>query len=332
MSINKKASVLFLICFALFMALSIVLLPAIAKTEEQQYLFNSLFVSIPAFFIPTFIFRRKHRFPKLRAPRFTHVLLAAVAGIGCIFLNEALYFLNETVFFGIEIKSASTSAASIMGMNTFLMVISLALIPPVTEEYLMRGTLLEIWRRTSPIGAALLTALLFALLHAAPSAFIIYFGMGILFAFVYLITRNMFLTMIIHLINNLSSVVIAALQGNASAAAEGPAAEAAVQLEQLMSTRAGCFDLFFTYAIYAALFITPAIVLLHYSCKKRGLGKFAPEEPIGGELVGTTCEIVPEPVNKESLWRDPILWVTIGLLVILNVFSALRELGVLKLD
>ena len=128
MSINRKASILFLICVALFLVLSTFFLPLIVRTAEQMYLFNALFVSVPAFLIPAIVFRRKHRFPLFRAPRFTHILLAILCGIGCILLNEALYFLTEAIFFGIEVDSAATSAESITGMNTFVMFIALAVI------------------------------------------------------------------------------------------------------------------------------------------------------------------------------------------------------------
>ena len=193
---------------------------------------------------------------------------------------------------------------------------------------MMRGTMLETWRRTSPWGAALLTALFFALLHAAPSAFIIYFGMGILFAVVYLITRNVYLTMIIHFVNNLASVLSAWAKKSGMLNA---GAEAMETMQQYTSSRAGYIELFLSYALYAALLIAPALVLLDYSCKKRGLGRYAPEEPIGAAPEGAGLEANALCENKGSLWKDPVVWVTLGVLLTLNVISALFELGILKL-
>lgn len=337
MSINRKASILFLICVALFLVLSTFFLPLIVRTAEQMYLFSALFVSVPAFLIPAIVFRRKHSFPLFRAPRFTHILLAILCGIGCILLNEALYFLNEAIFFGIEVDSAATSAESITGMNTFVMFIALAVIPPISEEFIMRGTMLEAWRRTSPWGAAILTALLFALLHAAPSAFIIYFGMGILFAAVYLITRNVYLTIIIHFVNNIASVLSAAslnsgemLQDMTGELSESAGA-ASQTLDELTATRGGCLNAFFNCAIIAAVFIVPAVLLLKYSCKKLGLGMYAPEEPIGSETLPEieTGEVMHQETG--SLFRDPILWITLGILIVLNIVSGLIEFKVIEL-
>lgn len=333
MKLNKKASLLFLISLILFFALSTLILPHIAHTSAEMFLYNALLVSIPALLLPALVYRRVNRFPIFRAPRFTHILLSLVLGFGCLQLNQALYCLNETIFFGIEIDSAATTAESLLDMSVLNMVLSLGVIPPLSEEFLMRGALLETWRRYSPIGAAVLTSLLFALMHLAPSAFIVYFGIGLLFAAVYLITRNVWLTVIVHLVNNMASVLTAISMKNSAGLSEA-ADESAEMFGDLFATRGGTFEMFVIYAALAALFIVPAILGLKSSCEKRRIGMYAPSDaPVlpEGEALEEPEEAYVEASEeaKGSMWRDAVLWTTIAVLVILNVIMGLSEFGVI---
>ncbi len=356
MSLNKKASKLFLICLALYLGLSIVvsvvLELAAPGNNDLIFLMSSVAVSIPAFLIPALIFRRRNALPRFKAPRFGHIVIAVIIGAGAIYLNEALSFLNEAVFFGVDIQSNATTAETIMDLSIPTMLIALAVIPPISEEFIMRGALLEVWRRYSPIGAAILTSLLFALLHAAPSALIVYIGVGLLLAAVYLITRNVWLTVTVHFINNLFTALAAisiksfgGLEEAAETASESAelAEISGLDIESLMGSQSGLMRLFVYYLIIAAVIIVPMLLLLRASCKKRSIGMYASEDklpaPEGEEYAGSAfsegpafegAEAAAEPGEKGSMWKDGLLWVTIILLVILNVVTGLFEFGVIK--
>ncbi|MBO4563546.1 MAG: CPBP family intramembrane metalloprotease [Clostridia bacterium] len=341
MKLNRKASILFLISLGLYLALSVVLLLLQPKSTETAFLLNAFMISLPAFLIPAIIFRRRNRFPISPAPLFGHILLALLLGVGCVLMNEALSSLNSALFFGIDISSNSTTAEDILSMSTWSMILSLAIIPPLSEEFLMRGALLEAWRRYSPIGAAFLTSLLFALLHCAPSAFMIYFGIGLLLAAIYLITRNVWLTVIVHFVNNFASV-IAALSLRSQIGADGSASELISESESvfgaLNGTRMGYIGWFIIYGVIAALFLVPCMMGLVKSCRRRGIGMFAPETeaaPGEGEATLTDAilneqETVPE--EKGSMWSDGVLWGVIIVLLVLNIVSGLYEFGVIKFD
>ena len=184
----------------------------------------------------------------------------------------------------------------------------------------MRGTLLESWGRTSPIAAALLTSLLFGLLHTAPSMLIVYFGIGMFCALIYLITRNVWMTVIVHFVNNLSSVLLAYALGDSLDALEDgqSAAEAMNAVNNLIDIRFVYLFLFFMSALFAAAIIVPIVFALRSSCRKHGIGMFA-----------KPC--VREDDNiKHSIFSDPTLWLTIALLLILNIISGLYEFKVIK--
>lgn len=318
MTLNRKASLLFIAAFSLYIGLSLAL--GYALPEGTGYtgtlIANALVVSIPAFLIPAIVFRRRNGFELFAAPPPPHALIAIALGVGCMLLNLALVSLTSALTYGLEIRSTALDVReSLKGSNFFVMLICVALIPALSEEYLMRGALLEAWRRCSPVWAAVFTALFFALLHLSPSNFIVYFAMGMLFAAVYNITRNVWMTVVIHFMNNFFSVLLAMRYlGNDGGAASAAAAQA------MEYTRADYFASFVNMAIIAAAVIAPMLFLLKISCRKRSMGMYALTEGAAESSVGAS-----------ALLTEPLLWVTAAVLLLLNLLFGLIEFGVITL-
>ena len=278
MTLDRRASLLFLISLGIYTTLSLAL--AFTANVAVMLLLNAFAVSIPAFLIPSVIFRRKNRLPVFRAPKFGHIMLALLLGIGCIFLNIAVGCLNSALTYGIDINSNALDVQeSLKSAGIPVMIIAVAIVPAISEEFLMRGTLLECWRRISPFGAIMLTSLLFGLLHTSPSNFLVYFAMGILFGVVYNITRNVWLTVVIHFVNNLLSVLISAAYMNEEFAQQLESAEGLAGSQELGGLIAG----FFSYLLIAAVIIVPIVFALRASCRRNGIGMYAPED-------GGVCE------------------------------------------
>ncbi|MBR3383522.1 MAG: CPBP family intramembrane metalloprotease [Clostridia bacterium] len=327
MSLNRKASVLFLICVGLFLMLSTALGFLGGADPNLFYLLNSIAVSVPSFLIPALVFRRRNAMPRFEAPRGSLILLALGIGIGCIFLNQALSCLTEVMLGDIRVISNSTTADSIKSLHPITMIAALALIPPVSEEFLMRGTLLESQRRLSPAGALIITSLLFGLLHAAPSSLLIYVGLGLLLGGVYIITGNVWLSVTVHLVNNLFSV-IAAIIMQASEDLPGAAA-AAEESAELASNTGAYIIMFFVYAGLACAALIPLLKVLKNVCRRHSLGMYSPEAQAEA---AAKAELPPEirRLRTRTLLHDPVLWAAIILLVILNVISGLIEFGVIR--
>ena len=337
MRLERKASILFLICVALYLGLSTVIALFYARlTDDLQFLMSSLFVSVPAFLIPALFFRRRNALPAFKAPKFGHIMIAAAIGLGCVYMNEALTFFNNIIYSGIELHSNTTTAETILELNPLVMILSLGILPPLCEEFIMRGTLLESWRRISPIGAAILTSALFALLHIAPSGFMIYFCIGMLLALVYLITRNVWMTVTIHLVNNFASVYSALLTRFIAARSGISPAEA------LNEAQNGLMDylppelmnvgMLIATSLMAAAILVPMMLLLKGIFKRNKLGMYE-EQPLeelvtAGIVTCDAAEITEE--KKPSLMADPVLIVTLVILIVLNILMGLFEFGVIK--
>lgn len=358
MTLKRKASLLFMISVLLYVVLSM-FVPADSGTGKMLW-FNALLVSIPAFLIPSIVFRRVNKFPLFRAPKLSHILIALGLGIGCILLNIAMGQLNSAITYGMEINSTALDVQeSVAGTDFISLLMTIAIIPAISEEFFMRGALLEAWRRTSPVGAMLLTSLIFGLLHASPSNLLIYFAMGMLFAIVYNITRNVWLSVIIHFINNLLSVLAAMTLLSADPETAAAAAEATEEM-----TRGGYIADFFSFLALALAVIIPLVLLLRNSCRKNGIGLYAgaaadnmPSAPVDGEEVLPETAIdsafadasfsavdpsfpaedasfpaaepaaLEEPRGGGSLLAEPMLWIGLAVLLLLNLAAAAIEFG-----
>ena len=81
--------------------------------------------------------------------------------------------------------------------------IMVTIVAPVFEEILFRGKLYELLRaKSSPIVSALLSALMFGLMHLEPVVVVEGFVVGIFLSYIYLRTKSIFAPIILHMCNN----------------------------------------------------------------------------------------------------------------------------------
>lgn len=105
--------------------------------------------------------------------------------------------------------TTSGTMMSITGKTPFLVsLIVIALVPCVFEESVYRGIFYNEYSKHNKIGAVLLSAFLFGILHGNLNQFTYAFAMGIVFAFVIEATDSIVSTMIMHFIINGNSVVL----------------------------------------------------------------------------------------------------------------------------
>ena len=100
-------------------------------------------------------------------------------------------------------KSASAVVSDGSRGNAFYAVISVAILPAITEEFLYRGIVVTEYERNGVALAVVLSALTFALIHFDLVKIPVYFFHGIILALVLYATRSLFASMIIHAANNI---------------------------------------------------------------------------------------------------------------------------------
>lgn len=110
-----------------------------------------------------------------------------------------------------------------VGSNTVALVLTIAVIPPVVEELIFRGLLLERWAAKWRIGTAVVVqAVFFGILHVDPVGAGVF---GVAMALMYLRTRTLWVPIIMHAMNN-GLVLVAVLLGGDAAQDTGAAADA----------------------------------------------------------------------------------------------------------
>ncbi len=94
-------------------------------------------------------------------------------------------------------------------------ILSICLIPALAEEVFFRGCLQQIllnWLRSYPIIAIIIVAVLFSAFHGQISGFIPRVFLGLLLGLVYFYTGNLWLTILMHFINNMIGVFFSFLK------------------------------------------------------------------------------------------------------------------------
>lgn len=99
------------------------------------------------------------------------------------------------------------SEVNVINQNVFVSILTVALLPSIFEELLMRGVVLNAFRRSNRRRAMFASAFLFALLHLDIDQFLGYFVLGIFFAYVVIRTGSIYAGIIAHFFNNLSGII-----------------------------------------------------------------------------------------------------------------------------
>ena len=121
---------------------------------------------------------------------------------GSALLNTATFYI-----FGAESQTSMYQTYSPLGAtsltNIAYIIIALAIIPAITEEFVFRGIIQSEYSDYGVGVAILMSSLMFAMLHFNLSQFIVYFFCGVVASYAVYITQSIFAGMALHLLNNL---------------------------------------------------------------------------------------------------------------------------------
>jgi membrane protease YdiL (CAAX protease family) len=144
------------------------------------------------------------RRPRLRA-------LAGAASIGVSFWYVNLWIsapLSESIAGD---GGLAQLEALVAGSPLWLVLLALAVIPAVCEELLVRGLVTRsLAPRLGRLAAILISAALFALLHASPARLLPTACFGVLLAYATLATGSVIPSMLMHVLNNAMALLLAA--------------------------------------------------------------------------------------------------------------------------
>jgi membrane protease YdiL (CAAX protease family) len=138
---------------------------------------------------------------------------AVVAALGWLavlaFGNLYMQVLART---GVSLPSPQSDLVSFAGASPFrtaLIIVGAAVLAPVSEELFFRGVIFGLIRKNTGFYlAAVLSSLVFSLFHGLELAFPV-FVLAMLLCYLYERTGALFLPVLVHVVNNVASIVLA---------------------------------------------------------------------------------------------------------------------------
>lgn len=133
-------------------------------------------------------------------------------------LSGVMQWMKEKQAQATEITNAFLSVKSMGGLGLNLFIV--ALMPAIGEELVFRGVIqqhLEKWTRNGHL-AVWVTAVIFSAAHFEFFGFLPRFILGLMLGYLFLYTRNLWISVFAHFVNNASSIIIFYLHYNGNIA------------------------------------------------------------------------------------------------------------------
>ena len=207
------APLLLLIISVLLIAAGLVKMPFLSS--EGNVFLASAVLQVLILAIPPAIYARA-RGRKF----FSHMRLKLFKAVDIPLMVFALCFMlfgGSTISFYIyrvapEFFGKSSSAMLAQGSGSagavIYALVSVAILPAVTEEFLFRGIITAEYERNGVALAVVLSSLTFALIHFDLVRIPVYFFNGVILALVMYATRSLFASMFVHAANNILAMFL----------------------------------------------------------------------------------------------------------------------------
>jgi membrane protease YdiL (CAAX protease family) len=138
---------------------------------------------------------RKHSFRVIVLGSLLVILASGVLKFGLF------HFAYDYSVYSLYGSSITLGTGSFGG--TLLMVLSLAVLPALTEELVFRGIIMNEYKQCGSVCSMLFSAVLFAFVHFDLRLFPIYVALGMLIAWMVFITRSVWSAVIVHTVYNI---------------------------------------------------------------------------------------------------------------------------------
>lgn len=143
-----------------------------------------------------------------------NIILFFLLGIGCQFFISGVMCITQQYFTKL-FEDYSKQMDTLTGGNDIVVLVLMILIAPVTEELIFRGIILHKASRAIPFwGANLLQAMLFGIYHMNIIQGIYAAFLGFVLGLVYNKFKTIFASMLLHMIINMSSLLLSLFPDN----------------------------------------------------------------------------------------------------------------------
>ena len=201
----------------------VALLPHLVRTRAGEWISAAIYIVIFSLIIAWagYLYRRYRRWqPQPQTPWRT--IGWVVGGWLVIIMGESvLSQLNQAIYHQADTANNEALKQLMAGSHESmgLMLLAAVVFSPIAEELIFRGLVMNFFFKSEDFWPPiLLSGLLFTLAHSSTTliSYLIYFYMGVVFAYIYRRTGSLKNTMLLHSLNNLvaSLGILASLGGH----------------------------------------------------------------------------------------------------------------------
>lgn len=201
--------VIYLLCFISPFIPGFMWLAGRFPTIQQGYgtVYTGVFLITLAVVLLLLLPERHMRSDKKASPLISVVW--AVLGVFALYLIQVLSVLINYAAFGQIPKSEHTQDIISLARMSPIFILTVSIVGPLLEEIVFRKIFYgSLRRKTGVILAAIISSLVFALMHGDIRNLIIYFNIGLFLCFTYQMTNRIVVNMFMHAAMNAAVVLI----------------------------------------------------------------------------------------------------------------------------
>lgn len=182
-------------------------IPILFGNDAAFYWLNAVMVPL-ATLMPGLIYLRIRK-PSLQTMvRFENkgvfnAILAVFAGLGVCLLMNFPAQLIQGLLENTGYDPGSYEPAAFYPESSWIYMLAVVILAPVIEEFVFRGIIFASLEKYGAGFAIVASSIVFGIAHITPGSFIFATGAGLVFGFVYHKTRNLWVAVAIHFLNNL---------------------------------------------------------------------------------------------------------------------------------
>ncbi|WP_373899224.1 CPBP family intramembrane glutamic endopeptidase [Haloimpatiens sp. FM7315] len=207
----KKANIFTMSLVLMNVLCSVLLAPVAKKLNLGMYgimaIANLFMLVVP---LAIYILKSKESLKNLLSLKPINGKSIAIVVLIAIFIQPLMNYISGVMAFFLPNNVGELLAKS-SDTPLYFKLIVVAVMPAILEELCMRGVVLSNYKGLGIKKAALITGLLFGLLHMNLQMLVYTFILGVVFAYLVYITKSIFSSMIPHFIINGTQVIIASM-------------------------------------------------------------------------------------------------------------------------
>ena len=198
---------------------NIVLAKVLPESFTNSSIFSFLNIIIPEYFVGfplliiliMLVFKMDKKAPeknKFGFGKFIVGLFLMIGAVGVGAVVGAAVNFAFTLPFGVKITETNALANLMSGSNAFWRILTVGVLAPIVEEFVFRKFLIDRVVKYGEWVAIITSGLMFGLFHGNFSQFFFATLIGGIFAYVYIRTGKIWITIIYHMLLNLATSVI----------------------------------------------------------------------------------------------------------------------------